>query len=74
MHDQGPAVISDGQAPIQVVPELDPRAGVAPLQRLARDRQAMASERHGIVLGHYALELGAEEILGPSASWPGRIG
>ena len=42
MDDQRPTVIGDGQAPIHVVPKLDPCAGVATLQRPQWDHQGMA--------------------------------
>jgi hypothetical protein len=74
MYDQRLAMVGDGQATIHVVPKLDPCARVATLPRVEGNCQRVAREGNRVVLGHHALELEAKEILGPSASWPGKIG
>src|SRR5687767_7620223 len=66
-------LVVDGDAAIHADLDLDLRLGVAGAPAVGKQLEALAFALDGVVRGDGALELEAEDLLGPEAGWGGAI-
>ena len=72
--DQGVALVADGEAPIEVLKDVDAGAGVADAVGARRNAKPVTIEGDGVIVGDGALVFEAEHLVWLEAGGPGAVG
>jgi hypothetical protein len=72
--DQGVPLVADGEAPIEVLEDVDAGAGVTDAVGARGNGKRLSIEGDGVVVGHDAVVLEAEDLLWLEIVGPGAVG